>query len=230
MSNLINKIYTKNTIERINKKIKLFGLSHNYNVNELLIIHLILTILLLITLILFKLNFILSILIIISYFILSEYIFLDYPLKLRKNKLGKESLFFFQILSLNLESGNNLRNSIELASNNLDSNLSYEFRKVIEDIKLGKSLNESLEDLKQRIPSDTINNIIINLIEANIYGSNIVESLDNQLSYLRDKLLLDTKARISKMPIKISLVSVIIFIPLILLLILSPIIINIIYK
>ena len=124
----------------------------------------------------------------------------------------------------------NLRNSIELASNNLDSNLSYEFRKVIEDIKLGKSLNESLEDLKQRIPSDTINNIIINLIEATIHGSNIVESLDNQLSYLRDKLLLDTKARISKMPIKISIVSVIIFIPLILLLILSPIIINIIYK
>ena len=47
MSNLINKIYTKNTIERINKKIKLFGLSHNYNVDELLTIHLILTILIL---------------------------------------------------------------------------------------------------------------------------------------------------------------------------------------
>lgn len=230
MNSLINKIYTKNSIERINKKIKLFGISHNYNVDELLLSHLIITLLILLLLIIFKVNFILSILIIIFYFIISEYLFLDFPLKKRKDKLERESLFFFQILGLNLESGNNLRNSIELTSNNLDSNLSYEFRKVIEDISLGKSLNEALNDLKERIPSDTINNIIINLIEANIYGSNIVESLDNQLSYLRDKLLLDTKARINKMPIKISLVSVVIFIPLILLIILSPIIMNIIYK
>ena len=98
---------------------------------------------------------------------------------------------------------------------------------MLDDVSLGKSLNEALDDLKCRIPSDTVNNIILNLIESNIYGSNIVESLSNQLSYLSDKILLDTKAKINKMPIKISLVSVFIFIPLILLIILSPLVINI---
>ena len=129
---------------------------------------------------------------------------------------------------MNLESGTNLGKAIKLTSNNIDNDLSKEFNKVMEDVSLGKSLNEALDDLKLRIPSDTVNNIILNLVESNIYGSNIVESLSNQLSYLSDKLILDTKARINKMPIKISLVSVFIFIPLILLIIISPLVINII--
>lgn len=228
MNNLVNKIYMKKTIERIEKKNKLFGLSYNYNINEILLIHIIITLLILLLAIILKLNFITSIFLSISYFILAEYIFFDIRLNKRSKKLEKEALFYFQILSLNLESGTNLGKAIELTSNNVDSNLSLEFNKVIEDISFGKSLNESLEDLKERIPSVTVNNIILNLMESNIYGSNIIESLDNQLSYLSDKILLGTKAKINKMPIKISLVSVFIFIPLILLIILSPIVIKLI--
>ena len=106
--------------------------------------------------------------------------------------------------------------------------MSKEFRRVIEDTELGKSLTESLNDLKLRIPSDTVNNIILNLLESNIYGNNMIESLNNQLDYLNDKLLLETKGRINKMPVKISIVSVLIFVPLILIIILGPIIINLI--
>lgn len=227
MNSLVEKIYTKKCIDRITNKNKLFGLSKNYNVDDLLLTHLIITMIIIAILSILKINFIIASLIAILYFLGMEYLFFDYRLRKRTNILERESLFYFQILSLNLESGNNLRNAIELASNNVGSNLSYEFRKVIEDVKLGKNLNESLDDLKLRIPSDTINNIILNLVESNIYGSNMVESLENQINYLSDKILLDTKGRINKMPIKISLVSVIIFIPLIILILLSPLLINI---
>lgn len=228
MSNLVNMIYTRNTIERINRKNKLFGLQYNYNVNELLFLHIVITLFLILILIVLRFNFITIVLISIIYFIFAEYIFFDYRLNKRARKLERESLFYFQILELNLESGSNLGKSIELTSNNINSDLSNEFSKVIDDISFGKSLNESLNDLKERIPSITVNNIILNLMESNIYGSNIIESLDNQLGYLSDKLLLDTKARINKMPIKISLVSVFIFIPLILLIIIGPLILNLI--
>lgn len=228
MNNLVNKIYMKKTIERIKKKNELFGLSHNYNIDEILLTHITITLFIFLLLIILKFNLLASILITLIYYILAEYIFFDIRLNKRTRKLEKEALFYFQILSLNLESGSNLGKAIELTSNNVDSNLSLEFNKVIEDISFGKSLNESLEDLKQRIPSVTVNNIILNLMESNIYGSNIIESLDNQLSYLSDKILLGTKAKINKMPIKISLVSVFIFIPLILLIILSPIVLKLI--
>ena len=228
MNSLVARIYTKRTIKRIKEKNKLFGLSHNYNVDELLLSHLIISLFIFLILILTKINIIVSLIIVVIYFKTMEYFFFDYLLLKRAKKLEKESIFYFQILSLNLESGTNLGNAIELTSNNIDNDLSKEFNKVIEDVSLGKSLNEALDDLKLRIPSDTVNNIILNLVESNIYGSNIVESLSNQLSYLSDKLILDTKARINKMPIKISLVSVFIFIPLILLIIISPLVINII--
>lgn len=228
MSSLVSRIYTKSSLKRINEKNKLFGLSHNYNVDELLISHLIISLFILLILILTKINFIISLIIVVIYFKVMEYIFFDYRLLTRAKKLEKESILYFQILSLNLESGTNLGKAIELTSNNIDNSLAKEFNKVIDDVSLGKSLNEALDDLKLRIPSDTVNNIILNLVESNIYGSNIVESLSNQLSYLSDKLILDTKARINKMPIKISLVSVFIFIPLILLIIISPLVINII--
>lgn len=230
MNNLVNKIYMKKTIERIKKKNKLFGLSHNYNIDEILLTHITITLFIFLLLIILKFNLLTAIIITLIYYIMAEYIFFDIRLNKRTKKLEKEALFYFQILSLNLESGSNLGKAIELTSNNVDSNLSLEFNKVIEDISFGKSLNESLEDLKQRIPSVTVNNIILNLMESNIYGSNIIESLDNQLSYLSDKILLGTKAKINKMPIKISLVSVFIFIPLILLIILSPIVLKLIVK
>lgn len=228
MNSLVEKIYTKKHIEKINKKNKLFGLSKNYDIYELLLTNLIIALFIFLILILFKVNIILDLIICIIYFILSEYLFFDYRLAKRAKKLEKESIFYFQILSLNIESGNNLVKAIELTSNNIRNDLSNEFIKVLDDVSFGKSLNEALDDLKERIPSDTVNNIVLNLIESNIYGSNIVESLSNQISYLSDKILLDTKARINKMPIKISLVSVFIFIPLILLIILSPLVINII--
>lgn len=230
MNSLVNKLYTKKTIERIKKKNKLFGLSKNYNIYEILVVHLLITIFLFLLLVVLKFNILFSLIISLVYFISAEYFFFDYRLLKRGRSLEKESLFYFQILGLNLESGSNLGKAIELTSKNIEGDLSLEFKKVMEDISFGKSLNEAMEDLKLRIPSDTVNNIILNLMESNIYGSNIIESLSNQLSYLSDKLLLDTKARINKMPIKISLVSVFIFIPLVLLIILSPLVINLILK
>lgn len=230
MNSLVNKLYTKKTIERIKRKNKLFGLSKNYNIYEILVVHLLITIFLFLLLVVLKFNILFSLIISLVYFISAEYFFFDYRLLKRGRSLEKESLFYFQILGLNLESGSNLGKAIELTSKNIEADLSLEFKKVMEDISFGKSLNEAMEDLKLRIPSDTVNNIILNLMESNIYGSNIIESLSNQLSYLSDKLLLDTKARINKMPIKISLVSVFIFIPLVLLIILSPLVINLILK
>lgn len=227
MNSVVSKFYTKNQIERISNKNKLFGLSKHYDIYEVMFSHLLITLFLVVLLLLFKVNLLLGIVITLGYFFGAEYLFFDYRLRKRARKLEKESLFYFQILSLNLESGNNLRNAIELASNTIESNLSYEFRKVIDDILLGNSLNESLSNLKERIPSDIIVNIILNLIETNIYGSNIVESINNQIDYLSDKLLLEVKGRINKMPIKISLVSVVIFIPLIMLILLGPLVIKV---
>ena len=227
-SSVVSSIYTKKTIERINKKNALLGISYNYDINSLLCSHLLISIVIFVISFIIKNDLLISLIITIGYFALFEYVFFDLRLKKRERLLEKESAFYFQILALTLEAGNNLKGAIELTSSTIDNTLSREFRRVIEDTELGKSLTESLNDLKLRIPSDTVNNIILNLLESNIYGNNMIESLNNQLDYLNDKLLLETKGRINKMPVKISIVSVLVFVPLILIIILGPIIINLI--
>jgi tight adherence protein C len=226
--NITKKIYPKNIYERINRKNKLLGVKYNYDINKILTCHFIIAVFIFIIVILIKRDLIIASVITLIYFWGSEYLFYDLRLHKRTKLLEKEAVFYFQILALTLESGSNLKNALEITSQNIDSNLSLEFRKVIEDVNLGKSLNESLNDLKQRIPSDTVNNIILNLLESNIYGNNMIDSLNNQLDYLNDKILLETKAKINKMPVKISIVSVLIIVPLILIIILSPMLIRLI--
>ncbi len=84
--------------------------------------------------------------------------------------------------------------------------------------------------MKKRIPSDTINNSILNMIQSNTFGNSIIDSMYNQIDFLREKQLLDVKAEIAKLPTKISIISVIFFIPIMMLIILGPVLIQYIMK
>ena len=81
---------------------------------------------------------------------------------------------------------------------------------------------KDIEDLKKRIPSETINNIILNITQTSVFGNSIVETMNNQVDYLRDKQIMEVKSQINKIPNKVSIISVIFIIPLILLIILGP--------
>ena len=80
--------------------------------------------------------------------------------------------------------------------------------------------------MQGRIPSETVNNIILSLTQANLYGNSIIENLYGQIDFLREKRKLEVKGRISKVPVLISVISVFFFIPLLLLIILGPVVLN----
>ena len=221
------KIYPKRTLDRVDKKVKLMGV--NSHVKALTILNLsvfISFLLFIIILLVSNMGYILAPVIAILFYYLSEKLLLDYPIKRRARKLEKESLFFFEILLLTLESGRSLGHALNLTTQNIDSEISSEFKETLLQVKLGKSLNEALNDMKMRIPSDTINNAILNMVESNMFGSDIVVSMTNQIDYLRQKQLLDVKAEINKLPTKVSILSVLFFVPIMLLIILAPVLID----
>ncbi|MBQ4634370.1 MAG: type II secretion system F family protein [Bacilli bacterium] len=150
------------------------------------------------------------------------YILIEIPIAKRSQKLNREALDFFEILTLTLESGRNLENSLEIAVSNVKSELSNEFKKALYEVKIGRSLMEALDNMKLRIPSETINNIILNITQTNVFGNSILETMYNQIEFLRDKEILEIKGQINKIPNKISIVSVLFVLPLILLIILGP--------
>ena len=217
------KIYSKKQIEKIETKIKLLGVSSKYDALTFLNIRLITSILIfLIILINYKYGYIFSIIIVILYYYLFEKILLDNKINKRRKKLNVEAIYFFEVLTLSLQTGRNLVEAISITTNSIDSELSLEFKEALRETKYGKSLNESLSDMQSKIPSDSINNIILALTQANIYGSSIIDTMNNQVDYLRERRKLEVKAAISKVPTKISIISVFFFIPLILLIILGP--------
>lgn len=221
--NKSRSIYSKRQIKRINDKINLLGVSSKYSTLSFLNIRLITSIMIfLLILINYKYGYIFSIVITILYYYFFEKVLLDVKINERRRKLDIEAIYFFEVLTLSLQTGRNLAEAIAITINSVDSELSLEFKEALRQTKFGKSLSESLTDMQSKIPSDNINNIILALTQANIYGSSIIDTMYNQVDYLREKRKMEVKAMISKVPTKISIISVFFFIPLILLIILGP--------
>ena len=222
---MFNMLYRKKTINRLNKKFKLLGYK-NYNVIKFMNYRLFISLIIFLLFLIFNSKGYIygPILGIFIYFTFE--LVLDNKIKKRINKLNYEAIFFFQVLSLTLESGKNLQGGIELTCNSINSEISNEFKETLREIKLGKSLNESLTRMKGRIPSEEINTVLLNITESALFGNNVVDSLNNQIDYLRDKKLLDIRGKINKMPIKVSVISVLFIVPIVILLVLGPVIIN----
>jgi len=226
MHNIMEKIYLKKDIESIDKKIKMLGKTRRDAVG-FINARVFTTILFTLFLIFFThISYLLLPLLVILYYMAFYYIFITRKLKIREQKLDREALYYFEVLTLTLESGKNLQNSLELTCKNVHSELSSEFEECLNEVKVGKSLIEALGDMQTRIPSENINNIIMNIMQTNYFGNSIIDTMNNQVDYLREKQILDIKGQINKIPNKISIVSVLFIVPLILLLVLGPYLIN----
>ncbi len=226
-SRIIRKIYREKDIKKIEDKIALLGDKFKLDAITFMNIRLISTIIVfIIVMYTTSVGYFYAPVVTLLYYYLFYYVLIEYNIKKRGRKLDYEALHFFEILTLTLESGRNLENSLEITIFNVDSEISNEFKKALFEVKFGKSLIEALEDMKKRIPSETINNIILNITQTNIFGNSILDTMYNQIDFLRDKQILEIKGQINKIPNKVSIISVIFIVPLILLMILGPLLIN----
>lgn len=224
---IFKKIFGKRTIDKMDKKINLLGATSKYDSITILSVRLITSILLFILIFSnFKHGYLLGIGFVIIYYYVFEYVVIDSKIKKREKKINSEAIYFFEVLTLSLQTGRNLAEAILITVNSVDGELSIEFKEALRETNFGKSLTESLTDMQKKIPSDSVNNIVLALTQANIYGSSIIATLNNQIDYLREKRKMEIKAQITKVPTKISIISVFFFIPLILLIILGPILLN----
>jgi len=227
LNRIASLLYRDKTLKKVEKKIKLLGIKNNYNAITFMNIRVLSSILLFfVILYIVDFGYILAPIVTYLYYIMLLDLYFNPKIKKRSDVLDHDAMYFFEILALSLQSGKNLTNALKTTSNSINSSLALEFREVIREVEFGKSLDEALDSLKERIPSDTINNIVLNIRESNLFGNNIIDTLYNQIDYIREKIVLENRAYISKLPLKISIISVVFFVPLLLLLILGPVILN----
>lgn len=223
----INRIYREKDIKKIDAKINQFGVSKKFTTEYFMNFRLYSSLLVFVIIFIFvNYGALIAPIATVLWYILVGYTMIDKPLKKRERKLDNEAYYYFEVLTLALESGRNLENAIKMACKYIDSEISDEFKETLKQVNFGKSLTEALSLMSSRIPSLTVNNIILNMEQSNLFGNSIIETMYNQLDFLKDKQIMDIKAEINKIPNKISIFSVLFFIPLILLIILGPVMID----
>lgn len=221
------KIYSKNTVNEINRKIKLLGVNNGLDTYTFLNLRLFGTIIIFFALLFVsRFGYIIAPILAFLYYRGITYYLLDYKIKIRRVILESDAINFFEILTLSLETGRNLDEAISVTVESTTGTIRDEFAELLREVRYGKSLTEALESLQDKMPTDTIKNMILSLTQANLYGSSIINSLYNQIDYLREKRKMEIKSEISKVPIKISIISVFFFIPLLLIIILAPVILE----
>lgn len=196
---------SKNLYKRIENKFNLLG----YTINPLVFIYmrLVSSIILFILLLFIPYGYIVSPIVTFIYYFAIEYFVLNCSIKLRKSELEYDALEYFPIFLLSLNGERNIRKALVLSCNSVDNSLSNEFKRVLYDEKIGKSLDESLMLLKSRIPSEFITNIIVSIIEANRMGNSISDSVNIQLKYIEDKKNKRVLAYYRSIPLKMAIIS-----------------------
>lgn len=220
---LTTKIYMSKTINKINTKIKLLGLSNQVKLKRFLTLRLIVCFVVLAVTVFMPYGIFYGPLISVIFWYGYEYLEFDLAIKQREKRLNEQAPFFFEVLIMTLESGRNLENALIITADNIRNELGLEIKKSLNEIKVGKNLTEVLTSLKEKIPSSEINNIILNIIQAHNFGTSITDSIRVQLDYIKEERILETKSNLNKLPMKVSIISVIFLIPITLIIILVPI-------
>ena len=223
----VRKVYSDRYVDKFIDKVNLLGTNKKVNPYNLIIARLSSSIIIFIIILYFmKYGYILAPVITFLYYMLFNQVVINNKIKKRTVKLENEAMRFFEVLTLSLETGRNLVEAIDVTTANVSGILVDEFKESLREVQFGKSLNEALTDMQKRIPSENVNNIILSLTQANLYGNSIINNLYGQIDYLREKRKLEVKGKISKVPVLISVISVLFFIPLLLMIILGPILLD----
>lgn len=227
MDSFIRKLYSEKVLNQVHLDLKSLGKDTKYDEITFYRDRIISSMLIFVFIIFFtRLGFLTAPFITVIYYYLFYYLNITRKMNIRNLRLEKEALYFFEILSLTLESGRNLENALIVTCDNVESEVSDEFREVIEETKYGKSLNEALTDMMNRMTSDTLSNILLNIIQTSEFGNSILDTLYNQVDFLREKQILEIKKKINKIPNKVSVISVIFIVPLIMILVIGPYLIS----
>ena len=116
-------------------------------------------------------------------------------------------------------------NKIKARTSKLEGEAMHFFEVLTLSLETGRNLEEAINVTISNIDSELSDEFAEALREVK-FGKSIIDTMYNQVDYLREKKKLEIKAEISKVPIKISIISVLFFVPLILLIILAPVLLS----
>ncbi len=211
-----NRVFSNRHLNKINQKLLLLGSSDNRALPYLTLKTVLIFIPCVAAMFVSIYGLILAPFIFIFLYFYTDYIVIYREIRKRKIKLETDGVLFFKVLYFNYINNRNLKVALKITTNNINNDLSKEFKKALDETNLGKSLYDALNDLEKRIPSNNINAIITNINEAILLGNDSEELLKKQIYYLELNEINFQDKMISKIPIKVAIAFIFIILPILL--------------
>lgn len=100
------------------------------------------------------------------------------------------------LLANSLRSGYSLLQSMEMVSREAAPPISQEFRRVVQEVGLGLSLEEGLNNLMRRVPSDDLDLMVSAINIQTEVGGNLAEILDTISHTIRERVRIKGQIRV----------------------------------
>ena len=188
--NILKNVFSKNYINKYNKKISYLGPNNKLKVEYFLFTRLLISICLFIfSLFIPKYGLIIAIVLSLSFYYIYTLVLLDNKIKVRSDKLYDETILFLDMLKLSYKSTKDLKSSLDIVSNKIGNSIALTFRKYLGNNKYNNDLNYVFNCVIDTIPNNDIRKSLIDLKESD-YN---VNSIDNIIVELKDKNLILVK-------------------------------------
>ena len=139
--------------------------------------------------------------------------------------LEYQGYYFTEALLVNLKT-NNLINSLYYVCNHIDCKLSKEIFKALKGLENGMNFKESFTNLKNKFQSKYIINLINLLIKNKQKEKTLYKELSEFCTKYSKDVILNEKNKSNDLPLKIAIFSMLFIVPIIILIISLPIIIE----
>ena len=126
------------------------------------------------------------------------------------------------MLNLTLAAGISFDSALRLIATNTTGPLAEEFSRVVQEIAIGKSRSEALQDLGTRTSDEDLSRFCKTCVQAERRGTPFGEILAIQSTELRIKRRQDAEERAQKVPVKILFPMMVFVLPTLMLVVLGP--------
>lgn len=151
-----------------------------------------------------------------------------YNIKAQKRRLliqqGLPDLL--DLLYISVEAGLGFDSAIKKSADKMKGPLSEEFLKALSDITKGRERQEALKNIVQRTGVDDLNAFVTAIIQSELLGTNISNTLRTQSETMRQKRRQRAEEAASKLPVKMLFPLVFLIFPSLFIVVLTPAVIT----
>ena len=155
-------------------------------------------------------------------------IYLAHLIRRRQQNIEFELPFIIDLLSLAIEAGLDLTGGIaKIVEKSQNTDIIVEFKMFLADIKVGKSMEEALSDMAERVRVLSFFSFVSALVQAQKLGADIGPTLRVQAEQMRHQRMIQTETRVNKLPVKLLIPLVFCVFPSLSVILIGPAMLNV---